>query len=63
MCDSGVIGFPYRVGLDEILRTLWQVSSRYPSDLETTEMGIQRTTEYEIMKPLVQHELGNSAAR
>ena len=37
-------------------------SSRYPSDSETTEMGIHRTKEYEIMKPPVQHESGNSAA-
>jgi hypothetical protein len=62
MCDSGEIRFPYRISLDEILWTLWQVSSRYPSDLETTEMGIHRTKEYEIVKPPVQHELGNSAA-
>jgi len=35
---------------------------RYPSDSETTEMGIHSTKEYEIMKLLVQHQSGNSAA-
>jgi hypothetical protein len=50
MCDLGP------------LRTLWQVSTRFPFDSEATEMGIHKTKEYEIMKPPVQHESGNSTA-